>query len=286
MEVVFEDHHVNFETIVHFDFDAYAKYLSIYLPNELQQYVPIIIEDMIRDPLQMQIFEKLKGVREVNPPKNVPTNTKCEVGNYEETELKVTYPGEEEIIAKNLPFTGRIYIYTDQELSPEVKGTLTLIAHDHELHLRFRGPIFSTIRNNNLIPQAFISHDSRDEKIAYDIALGLMSRMCTVWYDEFSLRVGNSLRESIEKGLKQCKKCIFVLTPNFLSKGGWPKREYDSIFTRELIEERQLILPVWHNVGVEDVYAYSPILADRIGLKWELGEVKVCDQLFKSIMDK
>jgi hypothetical protein len=40
--------------------------------------------------------------------------------------------------------------------------------------------------------------------------------MITVWYDEFSLKVGDSLRESIEKGIKECKKCILILTQNYL----------------------------------------------------------------------
>lgn len=34
-------------------------------------------------------------------------------------------------------------------------------------------------------------------------------------YHEFSLKVGDKLRESIEKGLKDCRKCILVLSPNF-----------------------------------------------------------------------
>jgi hypothetical protein len=86
--------------------------------------------------------------------------------------------------------------------------------------------------------------------------------LCPVWFDEFSLAVGDSLRESIEAGLKTCHMCILVLTPNFLAKGGWPKREYDSIFTRELIENKKLILPVWAGVSKEEVYEYSPILAE------------------------
>ena len=88
--------------------------------------------------------------------------------------------------------------------------------------------------------------------------------MCPVWYDEFSLSVGDSLRESIEGGLKSCGYCILVLTPNFLSKGGWPKREYDSIFTREVIEDERLILPVWHNVSKQEVMEYSASLADKL----------------------
>ncbi len=67
----------------------------------------------------------------------------------------------------------------------------------------------------------FISHDSHDkEEVASKIAIELTRRVCPVWYDEFSLKVGDSLRESIEKGLKECKKCILILSPSFLTNKG------------------------------------------------------------------
>jgi len=50
---------------------------------------------------------------------------------------------------------------------------------------------------------AFISHDSEDKDIARCIAINLRKRICPVWYDEFSLKVGDNLRVSIEKGLKK-----------------------------------------------------------------------------------
>lgn len=110
-----------------------------------------------------------------------------------------------------------------------------------------------------------------------------MQFMCPVWYDEFSLKVGDSLRASIEKGLKECSKCIFLLTPNFLANSGWSKTEYNSIFTRELVEKQRVILPVWSDVTARDVYKYSPILADRVAVNWSLGVDEVARKLLMSI---
>jgi hypothetical protein len=140
------------------------------------------------------------------------------------------------------------------------------------------------VNTAELEPLAFISHDSRDKaEIAQPLALQLMKFMCPVWYDEFALKVGDSLRASIEAGLKACPKCIFVLTPNFLANSGWSKTEYDSIFTRELVEKQRVILPVWHNVTPKDVYEYSPILADRVAVNWSLGVDEVARRLLVSI---
>ena len=134
-------------------------------------------------------------------------------------------------------------------------------------------------------PLAFISHDSRDkEAVAKPIALYLQRFLCPVWYDEFSLKIGDSLRDSIEKGLKECKKCILVLSPNFLSNKGWTKKEFDSIFTREILEEQKLVLPVWFNVSKKDVYEYSPSLLNVKGADWNsLGEEEVCRQIHNVI---
>lgn len=85
------------------------------------------------------------------------------------------------------------------------------------------------------------------------------------------MRVGDSLRANIEKGLKEARKCIIILSPNFLSNEGWSKAEFDSIFTREILERTNVILPVWHNVGAKEIYNYSPRLADKVGLPSLLG---------------
>jgi hypothetical protein len=111
--------------------------------------------------------------------------------------------------------------------------------------------------------------------------------MCPVWYDEYSLKVGDNLRESIEHGLKACKKCVIVLSTNFFSNGGWTKREFDSIFTREILEEKHLVLSVWSDVDKNMVYNYSPSLLNVKGIDWNrLGEDEVCRQLYRAITDE
>jgi hypothetical protein len=83
--------------------------------------------------------------------------------------------------------------------------------------------------------------------------------------------------------MQECPKCILILTPNFLNNGGWTKIEYDSIFTRELVERQKVILPVWHNVNAADVYKYSPILADRVAAQWSDGAEETARKLFRAI---
>lgn len=136
-------------------------------------------------------------------------------------------------------------------------------------------------------PKAFISHDSRDkDDIARPIAEGLTRIQIPVWFDEYSLKPGDRLRESIEKGMQECKKCILVLTPNFLSNSGWTAAEFNMIFTREIIEESPLVIPVWSGVTKKDVYEYSPGLVNVLGAIWDKeNQEKVIRDISRSLED-
>jgi hypothetical protein len=57
----------------------------------------------------------------------------------------------------------------------------------------------------------------------------------------------------------------------------------DTIFTRELVEKQNVILPIWESVSVADVFKYSPILADRVAVQWSLGPEEVARKLLAAI---
>ena len=87
------------------------------------------------------------------------------------------------------------------------------LLHDRAVELGvsliFRGPKYTKEKSALEKPLAFMCHDSRDkDEVARPLAIELIKMMCPIWFDEFSLKIGDSLRESIEKGLKECKKCI------------------------------------------------------------------------------
>jgi TIR domain len=171
------------------------------------------------------------------------------------------YPGELPISISELKFCGRVYFYSESDLKMNELIQLKEYAKEKTLHLQFRSKEFREIRSIREKPLVFISHDSRDKsEIARKLAEGLQRKNCPVWYDEFSLKVGDSLRESIEKGIKECSKCIILLTPNFINNSGWTKKEFDSIFTRELMKNEKLFLPIWAGVTGEEVYEYCPSL--------------------------
>jgi hypothetical protein len=109
----------------------------------------------------------------------------------------------------------------------------------------------------------FICHASEDKKdFVRPLAESLTQQHIDVWYDEFSLSIGDSLTQKIDEGLARSRFGIVVLSPNFFKKP-WAKRELNGLTMREMVEKRNLILPVWHQVSVEDVMKFSPPLADK-----------------------
>ena len=51
----------------------------------------------------------------------------------------------------------------------------------------------------------FISHASEDkESVVRDLANALAAQDLRVWYDEFTLHIGDSLRQKIDRGLGAC----------------------------------------------------------------------------------
>lgn len=112
---------------------------------------------------------------------------------------------------------------------------------------------------------AFISHASEDkQEFVRPLAEKLTELGLKIWYDEFELKVGDSLRGSIDRGLVNSRYGIVVLSKDFFSKN-WPQYELDGLTARE-IDGRKVVLPIWYGISKKDVLRYSPPLADKIAI--------------------
>lgn len=109
----------------------------------------------------------------------------------------------------------------------------------------------------------FISHASEDkDEIVRPLAIALKNAGLSVWYDEFEIRIGDSLRQKIDKGLAKSRFGIVVLSRNFIKKG-WTNYELDGIITK-VISGEQVLLPIWHNITKQEVVDFSPSIADKL----------------------
>ena len=114
-----------------------------------------------------------------------------------------------------------------------------------------------------MLYDVFICHASEDkESFVRPLAEALQKENVEVWYDEFSLKLGDSIRQSIDKGLRQSRFGVIVLSRSFFAKR-WPQYELDRLVEREMRGEDRVILPVWHDIRHRDVMEYAPSLAGR-----------------------
>lgn len=128
----------------------------------------------------------------------------------------------------------------------------------------------------------FVAHASEDkEAFVRPLVDALRDSGLTVWYDEATLRVGDGLRRSIEKGLAKSQYGVVVISKAFLAKE-WPQRELDGLVSKEE-DGTKVVLPVWHDITAQEVRSRSPMLADRLAVPSSRGVKAVVQELLQVI---
>ena len=211
----------------------------------------------------------------------LPIISKVSEGLRLETSHPAVYNSAEN--SNELPFSGRVYLFIDQVVPATEKDELKSAAARAQVALEIRDKMYSDYLTVNEKPLAFISHDSRDKSFVRQLAEKLQSMRCPVWYDEFSLKVGDSLRESIDAGLKETSKCIVVLSPYFISNPGWTKAEFNAAMNKHISSGGSVILPIWHNISKAEVEEYSSLIIDTVALKSDMDIDELARKLFTAI---
>ena len=111
----------------------------------------------------------------------------------------------------------------------------------------------------------FISHAWEDkEGFVRDLAEKCRAAGIDAWYDETSVKWGQSLRQAIDRGLAGAYFGVVVLSENFFKKE-WTNYELDGLLQKES-SGRGAVLPIWYKVTKDEVEHYSPSLANRLAL--------------------
>lgn len=128
----------------------------------------------------------------------------------------------------------------------------------------------------------FISHASEDKN---DIVKPLVEELerygLSVWYDEFELKIGDSLSKTIDNGIIHSKNGLIIISKNFLNKN-WTDYELKSFIMKEN-EQCGEILPIWHNVTKTDVMNRSLFLADKFALSSSIGVESLAIKILQKI---
>ena len=131
----------------------------------------------------------------------------------------------------------------------------------------------------------FISHASEDkDEIVRPLYQALANNGLNVWYDEFALKIGDSLRQKIDKGLAKSRVGLVVLSPSFINKG-WTNYELDGIVTKTVSGE-QILLPIWHKITKQQVMDFSPSLADKVARSTATHTVEEIAKEIAELLDR
>ncbi len=132
----------------------------------------------------------------------------------------------------------------------------------------------------------FISHASEDkDSVVRPLANALKDKGIAVWFDEFELKIGDSLRKKIDQGLSRSRFGIVVISRSFIKKG-WTNYELDGLMTKA-ISGQQILLPIWHDITKQEVIDYSPSLADKVARHTSQETVEeIADEIADMIISK
>lgn len=130
----------------------------------------------------------------------------------------------------------------------------------------------------------FISHASEDKAGFVRELVGLLrERGLRAWFDEAELQVGDSLVSSIDDGLQRSRFGVVILSQAFFEKQ-WTRAELDALANRELSgADGVVVLPIWLDVGRDEVASYSPLLANKLALRSNEGVQTVADKLERRV---
>ena len=159
----------------------------------------------------------------------------------------------------NCVFTSKIYIFTDVLQRPRdfireafKQHQLEAVIIDNE---RWR---CSGERPNPTRLSVTTTATSRSSAIR---SMSSSRMPLKIFYDKYSIRIGDDLVDKIERGLAECRFAIILVSNAFLeNKAG--SHEMRALIYRQIAEgRRKLILPIWSDVSSEEVRSRSPMVA-------------------------
>ena len=131
----------------------------------------------------------------------------------------------------------------------------------------------------------FISHASEDkDNFVRPLVQALTDERLSVWFDEYELQIGDSLRQRIDEGLSRSRYGLVVFSPTFFEKH-WTQYEMNGLITRQMAGER-VILPIWHRLTRDEIARQSPSLTDIVSLNSSNDSVEVISSKVATVVQK
>lgn len=100
-------------------------------------------------------------------------------------------------------------------------------------------------------PRVFLSYTSDDIAIAGRLAKALEGAGIEVWWDQWCISAGDSLRQKIDEGIGGCTHFLALLSPRSINKP-WVNQEMDAGLVRKLNDQCRF-LPLRHELPASEL---------------------------------
>jgi hypothetical protein len=95
----------------------------------------------------------------------------------------------------------------------------------------------------NKSAKIFLSHSSKDKAFVRKLASDLKSNDVPVWFDEWELKVGDSINQKIGEGINESGWLAVVISNNSI-KSSWVEKELNAGLATELQKRQVFVLPI------------------------------------------
>ena len=91
--------------------------------------------------------------------------------------------------------------------------------------------------------QVFLSHTSADKPFVEKLAGDLGRLGVEVWFDKYEIKVGESIFQRVDEGLRESEYFAIVLSPSAL-ESEWVRSELSAAWHRKMLTGSNAILPI------------------------------------------
>lgn len=160
----------------------------------------------------------------------------------------------------------------------ELVSCLTSISKDEEFIVSMRGENIMISRNRGIDGKydVFISHANKDKLTFIDELYNSLDNLgINIFYDKKSLEWGDKWKDRILDGVKQSEFAIIVISENFFDRE-WTEKELNEFLNRQNQNGQKIILPVVHNITMEQLRDKYPSIAEIQAIN---SQDYTCDQI-------
>ena len=164
------------------------------------------------------------------------------------------------------PLSSRIDTLLFQRKFDELVAALTSISKDEAFIDKMNGveKVEVPKYQAKTLPEydVFISHANKDkEDLIEELYQSLQKLGISIFYDKESLEWGDNWKEQILNGTKKAEFAIIVISENFFDRE-WTERELSEFLNRQNRNGQKLILPIVHNITMQQLQEKYPNVAD------------------------